>query len=303
MVGQLSRCTRAFPVSAPGGIPSWGERHDDDPARSHTELPPRRATRRMSIGPPVVRLGAIAALSATILLSNAVPASGAAGPDPLLAWGGIDAGAGSVAFRAPTTQSTDTPDPLTETDSADEGGRVNAMVAVLSQQAVRSVRNLARVSAVAVPNLTSRADFVVDARAERASVASAAAAAVAVAQAEAEAARSTTAALEAQTASDAATAAELAAAQQADAEVAARTAQLAAVSAAHEAQAAATREAEAFAAAAEASKRQLTNRVAMLVIALTVMAGGILGIRFWRNRKEPFVLKAVPVSVTANAHA
>lgn len=310
MVGQLSRYTRTFPEGAPIGIASWGARHDDDPTRSHTASALRRATRRMSIGPPVVRLGAIAVLLVTILLASAEPASGATGQD---AWGGIVAGAGSGTIRAPMRQLTDTPDPSTETDTADEASRVPPMVAVLNKQAVRSAGNLARVSAVAVPNLTLRAEFVVDARAERASAASAAMTAVAVAQAEAEAARSAKAALEAQTASDAAAAAELAAAQQADAEVAARTAQMAAVSATQEAQAAATREAEAsmaaeraradaLAAAAEASKRQLASRVAMFVFVLTVLAGGILGLRFWRNRKEPFVLKSIPVSVMANAH-
>ena len=252
-----------------------------------------------------------------ILLVSAVPASGVAGPHAVLAIAGIDAGVGSGVFRAPMRQSTDTPDPSTETDTADDASRMAAVVAILNQQAVRSAGNLERVSDVVVPNLTLRAEFVVDARAERALAASAAVTAVAVAQAEAEAARSAKAALEAQTASDVATAAELAAAQQADTEAATRDAQVAAKVATQEAEAAAliefrkaeasaaatTAKTDALAAAAEASKRQSVYRVSLLFIAFALVLGSVLALRLWRNRKEPFVLKAIPVTVTASAHA
>ena len=241
----------------------------------------------MSIGPQAMRLGAVAVFSATLLLGNAGPAWGAAQPDTVPSRVGMDAGTGSGALRAPMRQSADTPDPAAETDTADEASRRAAVVAILNQHSLRGAKNLARVSAVTVPNASSHAEFVVDARAERALAASAAA--------------------------TAATAAALAAAQQADAEAATRTAQSAAVTATQEARAAATREAEASAAAAtaradalaaatEASKRQFSHRVAMLMIALTALAGGILGFRLWRNKKEPFVLKAIPVNLTANAH-
>jgi hypothetical protein len=89
--------------------------------------------------------------------------------------------------------------------------------------------------------------------------------------------------------------------------VATRTADAqAAASAIREAEAsaaAATALAEAEAAAAAAGSHQFSQRVMMVLLSLALLVGSFLGLRYWRNRKEPFVLKAVPVTVTAQAHA
>jgi chemotaxis protein histidine kinase CheA len=84
----------------------------------------------------------------------------------------------------------------------------------------------------------------------------------------------------------------------AEAQAAARAIQKAEASAA-----AVAAQAEAQVAAAAASKQELTLRVAVLLLSLALLVGGLLVLRFWRNRKEPFVLKASPVSVTSQAHA
>ena len=307
----MNKRRSASAVGAAIEIPSLGGSHHGNPVRSHATSPERRTTWWMSIEPQAVRFGAVAVFSATLLLGNAGPAWGAVQPDTVPSQVGMDAGTGSGALRAPMRQSADTPDPAAETDAVDEANRRAAVVAILNQHAIRGAENLARVSAVPVPNASSHAEFVVDARAERVLAASAAATAAAVAKSET--ALSVQATVEALAASDATTAAALVAAQQADAATATRIAQAAAVTATQEAQAAATREAEAataaataradaLAAATEASKRQLSHRVAMLMIALIALAGGILGFRLWRNKKEPFVLKAIPVNLTANAH-
>ena len=195
-----------------------------------------------------------------------------------------------------------------------------AMVAVLDRQRTEGAENLERVSAMVVPNLTVRPEFVVDARVERAADVNAAALAAKIAEdkvaaAEAEVARSIQEASEAQVASDTAATAALAG-QQADAEAATRASQEAAARAAQDAEEAtlaATREAEAsaavataradaLAAAAEASNRQRSKQVLLLLGSVIPLAAGILGIRLWRNRKEPFVLKAIPVNMAAHAH-
>ncbi len=77
---------------------------------------------------------------------------------------------------------------------------------------------------------------------------------------------------------------------------------LAAASAVQEAEAA-TAKAEAQAAAAVESNRQFVQRATVLLLSLALLSGGLLCLRFWRNRKEPFVLKAIPGTGTAHAHA
>jgi hypothetical protein len=40
-----------------------------------------------------------------------------------------------------------------------------------------------------------------------------------------------------------------------------------------------------------------------LLIALTPLLGGVLGLRIWRSRKEPFVLKPNPIPARSSAPA
>jgi hypothetical protein len=80
----------------------------------------------------------------------------------------------------------------------------------------------------------------------------------------------------------------------AEAQVAAR--------AVREAEAATTR-AEAQTAAAVESNRQLMQRVTALVLTFALLISGFLGVRIWRNRKEPFVLKAMPAGGAVQANA
>lgn len=61
--------------------------------------------------------------------------------------------------------------------------------------------------------------------------------------------------------------------------------------------------AEAQTAAAVEHNRQVSQRVTTLLLSLALLLGGFLCFRFWRSRKEPFVLKAQPVSGTTHAHA
>jgi hypothetical protein len=66
---------------------------------------------------------------------------------------------------------------------------------------------------------------------------------------------------------------------------------------------AATKNAEALAAAAVVSNPKMPDRMSFLLIALTPILGGVLGLRIWRSRKEPFVLKANPISASSSARA
>jgi hypothetical protein len=94
------------------------------------------------------------------------------------------------------------------------------------------------------------------------------------------------------------------AAREADASaVATATADAQAAASAVQAAEAATARAEAQAAAVVESNRQFLQRMTILLLSLALLIGGFLGLRFWRNRKEPFVLKAIPGSGTAHAHA
>jgi hypothetical protein len=145
--------------------------------------------------------------------------------------------------------------------------------------------------------------LVVDARAKRAVDADAAAAEIAL---------TVQATVEAQEAEAASKAAALAATQGAEADAAASATAAAAEAAAmmsakqearvHAAEVVATRNAEPVAAAV-ASNRVLPDRMSSLLIALTPMLGGVLGLRLWRGRKEPFVLKANPTPARSGAPA
>ena len=292
----------------------------------------RQMSGRLPVGrTTVARYGAIATFVVLIQMVNVASVMGA--PGPVASLSGASVGEGTEVLPAPLRQSTTEAADLempTDSGAESEGSRISAIVAVVNRQGIQGAESLQRVSAIAVPNLVPEPEFVVDARVERAAEANAAATATAVAAADV--ALSVQATVEAQAASDASAAAALAVAQQVEADAAAsaavaadatataraeateaaiamaaaRETQAAAVAATREAEAsvaAATARADALAAAAEASKRQFTNRVSLLLIALIPMVGGVLGLRFWRNRKEPFVLKAIPVSVNASAHA
>jgi hypothetical protein len=56
-------------------------------------------------------------------------------------------------------------------------------------------------------------------------------------------------------------------------------------------------------AAAVVSNPRMPDRMSTLLIALAPMLGGILGLRLWRSRKEPFVLKASPIGASLSAGA
>ena len=292
---------------------------------------------------------------------------------------GMAISGGGDALPAAQRQVTDTGvDDPAGSGAAPDSGRLAALTVIVHQLDARSAGNLAKVSAIEVPNLSSRPEFVVDAREQRfaaeraaadfaAAEATRSAAAVAEAQAqvdaavaaalavdqvnddaevaalkakhEAESAAAVAAALATDQADDdaevaALTATHVAAAQdQVDAAV---TAALAADQKADDAQAAviaATREAETAsaeatataearaaasalraaeeatsraegqAAAAMESHRQFVQRLTMVAMTLSLLTAGLLCLKVWRNRKEPFVLKAVPVSETAHVHA
>lgn len=221
----------------------------------------------------------------------------------------------SSAMGAPLRQSTtDAADrePPTNSGATADASQMAAIAAVLNRQGVQSALTLQRVSAVAVPNLMTEPALVVDARAKRIAEAEAAEAEVALsvqATVEAQAAEAAKAANlaaieEAQSASASATAAAMATetARNSAAEAAAvlLAKQEAAVRAA---EFAATRNVETPAAAEVASHPLLPDRMSFLMIALTPMLGGVLGLRLWRSRKEPFVLKANPISTHSSALA
>jgi hypothetical protein len=208
------------------------------------------------------------------------------------------------------------------------------IVAVVNRQGVQGAEALKRVSAVPVSNLVAEPVLVVDARAKRAAEAETAAAEIALTvqatveaqeaeaaskaaalaaaqKAEAEAASSTTAAaIATETArASAAEAAALAAKQEAAAALAAKQEAAAILAAKQESEiraaelAATTRNAQALAAAAVESNPKMPDRMSSLLIALTPMLGAVLGFRLWRSRKEPFVLKANPISASSSARA
>jgi hypothetical protein len=126
-----------------------------------------------------------------------------------------------------------------------------------------------------------------------------------VATQEAEASAAVAAALAADQKKDAAQAATVAATRQAEAAAAdaTATAEAQAASRAVREADAATARAEAQTAAAVENNRQFVQRVTILLVSLALLIGGFLCLRFWRNRKEPFVLKANPGSGAAHARA
>jgi hypothetical protein len=126
-----------------------------------------------------------------------------------------------------------------------------------------------------------------------------------VATQEAKASAAVVAALAADKKDDDAQAAALTATREAEvaASDATATAEAQAAASAVQAAEAATAKAEAQAESAVESNRQFVQRATMLLLSLALLSGGLLCLRFWRNRKEPFVLKAIPGSETAHAHA
>ena len=285
-----------------------------------TELPGyrgRRQTRgRLPLGrTTTVRYGAVATFIALILIVN--PASALGAPSVVTSATGASAaaGVGAEALLAPLRQSTTNAAPESPANSGatSEASRMAAILAVVNRQGVQGPRNLRRVSAVAVSNPMTMPALVVDARAKRAVEADAAAAEIAI---------TVQATVEAQEAEAASKAAALAAIQAAEADAAAlaeaaaianktaraSTAEAAAILSAkqearvHAAEVTATRNVESVAAAG-VSNPMVPDRVSSLLIALTPMLGGVLGLRLWRGRKEPFVLKANPTPAHSSAAA
>jgi hypothetical protein len=221
----------------------------------------------------------------------------------------------SSAIGAPLRQSTTNAadlEPPASSGATSEASHMADIVAVLNRQGVQGPLNLKRVSAVAVSNLMTEPALVIDARAKRVAEAEAA---------EAEIALTVQATVEAQ-AAEAAKAADLAAIAEAKSAAASATAAAIATettrNSAAEAAAAlsAKQEAEMRAAEFAATKNVGTpaadevvshskspDRMSFLLIALTPMLGGVLGLRLWRSRKEPFVLKANPIPARSNAPA
>lgn len=252
-------------------------------------------------------------MGVTPVLSAAAPADIVAMPE-LVIRDGLDAHAASQ--REPTdTRVEDRAQPGT----AEELGRIAALTSILDRQGSRSAGNLERVAAIEVINLTASPEFVVDTRQERAAAAEAAVAAAlaadqvddeaqvaaVVATQEAETSAAVAAALAADRKDDDARAAALAATREAEVAAADATAKAEAQAVASAAQAAeaATAQAEARAEAAMESNRQFVQRATMLLLALALLGVGMLCLRFWRKRKEPFVLKAIPGSGSVHAHA
>ena len=297
-----------------------------------TEKPAYRGRRQTSSRLPVVgrttaRCGAITTFIALTLIVTTLSAMAAPIPTASQTGASVGAGDGTEAFLAPLRQSTtDAVDsePPTTSGATSEASDMAAIVAVLNRQGVQGPLNLQRVSAVPVANLAREPELVVDARTKRAAEAEAAAAELAltvqatVEAQEAEAARKaaalaavqkaesesaasiTAAAIATETArASAAEAAALAAKQETAAILAAK--QEAEVRAAEVA--ATTRNAQALAAAAVESNPKMPDRMSSLLIAFTLMLGAVLGFRLWRSRKEPFVLKANPISASASARA
>jgi hypothetical protein len=261
------------------------------------------------------RCGAIITFIALTLILTTSSAMGSPSLGPSLTGASVETGDGSEALRAPLQQSsTDATDlePPTSSGGTSEASRMAAVTAVVNRQGVQGPLNLRRLSAVEVPNLMTEPELVVDARAKRVAEAEAA---------EAEIALSVQATVEAQ-AAEAAKVANLAAIE--DAESAAASATAAAIatetarnSAADAAAAllakqeaevraaefAATRNVEAPVPAEVVTDSTSPDRMSFLMIALTPMLGGVLGLRIWRSRKEPFVLKANPIPARSSALA
>ena len=302
-----------------------------------TENPENRGWRqtrsRLLVGRTMAaRCVVVTTFIALILIVNPASAIGA----PSLATSQMGAGDEREALRAPLRQSTTEAadlEPPTNSGVTSDASRMAAIVAVVKRQGVQGPLNLRRGSAVAVSNQVAEPALVVDARAKRVAEAEAAAAAIAltvqaaveaeeaeaarkvaalaaVQEAEADAAASAMAAAVAtETArASAAEAAALAAKQEAAAALAAKQEAAAVLSAKQEAgvraaEVAATRNAQTVAAAAVVSNPKMPDRMSTLLIALTLMLGGILGLRLWRSRKEPFVLKANPIGASSSAGA
>jgi hypothetical protein len=274
----------------------------------------RRQTRgRLPLGRTMtVRYGAVAAFISLILIVNTASTLGA--PSAVASSLGTGGGVGdrTEALLAPLRQSTTdaAPESPANSGATSEAGRMAAFVAVVNRQGVQGPRNLRRVSAVAVSNPMTMPALVVDARTKRAVEANAAAAEIAL---------TVQATVEAQEAEAASKAAALAAIQEAEADAAAAAAIANKTAGASTAEAAAmlsakqetrVRAAELTAASNAASvavtgvdNRPLPDRMSSLLIALTPMLGGVLGLRLWRGRKEPFVLKANPTSAHSSAPA
>jgi hypothetical protein len=307
-----------------------------------TEKPAYRGRRQTSSRLPVVgrttaRCGAITTFIALTLIVTTLSAMAAPIPTASQTGASVGAGDGTEAFLAPLRQSTtDAADSESPTNSGatSEASDMAAIVAVLNRQGVQGPLNLQRVSAVPVANLATEPELVVDARTKRAAEAEAAAselaltvqatveaqeaeaarkaaALAAVQKAEAESAASiTAAAIATETArASAAEAAALTAKQEAAAALAAKQETAAILAAKQEAEvraaevAATTRNAQALAAAAVESNPKMPDRMSSLLIAFTLILGAVLGFRLWRSRKEPFVLKANPISASSSARA
>jgi hypothetical protein len=259
------------------------------------------------------RCAAVTTFMALILIVNTASAMGAPSVMASAPGAGAGPGNGTEALLAPLGQSTtDAPavDPPSNSDVTSEANRMAAIVAVVNRQGVQGPLNLRRVSAVAVSNTVSIPALVVDARAKRAAEADAAAAEIALTV------QATVVAQEAEAASKAAA---LAAIQEseADAAASATAAAIARNSAAEVAAAllanqeaevraaefAATRNVETPVAAEVVRDPLLPDRMSSLLIALTPLLGGVLGLRIWRSRKEPFVLKPNPIPARSSAPA
>ena len=296
-----------------GACPRVGEStpgQDDEHEAAMTEKPEpcgRRQARgrRPASRAAAARCGVAVALIALILIGNTDSAMGSPGVVGSPTGAGAGAGNGAAALLAPLRQATTdaAPEPPSSTGATSEARRLAAVVAVVNRQGTQGPEILRRVSAVAVPNLMTMPVLVVDARAKRAVDADAAAAEIAL---------TVQATVEAQEAEAASKAAALAATQGAEADAAASATAAAAEAAAmmsakqearvHAAEVVATRNAKPVVAAV-ASNRVLPDRMSSLLIALTPMLGGVLGLRLWRGRKEPFVLKANPTPARSGAPA
>jgi hypothetical protein len=260
------------------------------------------------------RCGVLATFIALLLII--VNSSSAIGAPSLvfLTGAGVGAGDGSEALLVPLRQPTSSiadSDTSTNSGATSEASRMATIVAVVNQQGIQGPVNLRRVSGVAVSNLMTMPALVVDARAKRAAEADAAAAEIAL---------MVQATVEAQEAEAASKAAALAASEQAEADAAAsataaaiatETARASAAEAAamlsakqetrvRAAELAATRNVEPVAAPVVSASTS-PDRMSSLLIALTPMLGGVLGLRIWRSRKEPFVLKANLTSAHSSA--
>ena len=286
------------------------------------EKPAYRGWRQTISQLPVVptasaRCGAIITFIALITLIVTTPsATGAPSLGLSLTGTSVGTGDGSEALWAPLRQSTtDAADlePPTSSGASSEASRMAAVVAVVNRQGVQGPLNLKRVSAVEVPNLMTEPELVVDARAKRVAEADAAAAEIAltvqatVEAREAEAARKAAAlaaSQEAEAAAAASTTAAVIATESARASAAEAAAMLSAKQEArvHAVEVAATKNVDP-AAASIASNSMVPDRMSSLLIALTPMLGGVLGLRLWHGRKEPFVLKANPTPTRSSAPA